>query len=863
MEERQRRSGTAGRNSLLARGLRSSLGDTERACGARRRETLVRRHTRANRVLGAAWDSCSRSDPPVTSRATLARMRVRTRPALLAVLIVAACVAALVSLLPAPPAAAETPRPRVLVLGFDGADANVTERLLDEGRLPNLAALRDRGGFAPLATSNPAQSPVAWASMTTGRNPGETGIYDFLRRVFTPGRPGIGIAIGLAEPVKEVVLSELQRALVVTAAGTLGAILGGLIVFLCLGFVNPAWRRGGRLQAALCAPAALLAVAALTALSWVPERVPRARNLRGGEPFWVTIDRAGLVCEALEAPLAFPAEHMEHGGCLSGLGVPDVQGTWGSWAIWTDDPAVPATTETAGAGFFVGRGVDAFDLVLAGPLDPRPDVARMATVDRAANEEKYRREMALDWDAARRRQSETEEQLLRQEHRLRTSVHVELRRGAGAELTTADWERIALAPGEWSDLVPVRFLVSPLAYVTPRAVIPARARFLLTFGDTPDAETPEGTFRLFVSPVQIDASASLPPNLSLSSPPEYAREIAAEIGPYETLGWPELTNPVKDGLLEDAFFLAHLRKIMAAREKRLRARIEAGGWDCLFAMFTETDRVQHVMWRHTDPLSPTYDAATSPRFAGEIDGIYEEMDRIVGEAVRLVGPDTVVLVVSDHGFAPFRRGVNLNNFLRAHGFQVPLSGAAPTAMSVAALATPGSAFFPDVDWSRTQAYAMGLGNLYLNLEGREPGGIVTAGEADAVLASIRKGLLALRDTDGTRVVRDVYLGSDLYSGARAADAPDLVVGFERGYRVSWQNCLGACDADVITDNTQPWSADHCSVDPSLVPGILFSSRPLRPFDDGAGPGILDVAPSLFDLLGITRDDVEGTTFLAR
>jgi predicted AlkP superfamily phosphohydrolase/phosphomutase len=759
-----------------------------------------------------------------------------------------------------PDATAQDQRPRVLVLGFDGAAAQVTERLLEEGRLPNLSALRERGGYARLATSNPAQSPVSWASMTTGRNPGETGIYDFLRRRFTPGQPGVSIAIGLAEKVEKPVMDATTRAVVVTAAGGLGAILGGLLAFFGLGVLNPAWRRGGRLQAALCAPAAVLALAALAVVSWVPEKVPHARNLRGGEPFWVTLDRAGLVCEALEAPLAFPADPMEHGSCLSGLGVPDVQGTWGTWAIWTDDASVPSTTETAGTGFYVGKDVDAFDLVIPGPLDPRPDADKVLDADRAADEEKYRRELAFDWNAARRRRSETDEQLLRLGRRLQTEVAVTLRRGAGASLRTADGITLDLSPGEWSALIPVRFLVSPLGHVTSRACIHGRVRFLLSFGETPDAATAPGTFRLFVSPVQLDAAAHLQPNLAISSPPEYARELADAVGPFETLGWPELTNPVKDGMLEDVFFLEHLKKVMEGREKRLRARIEAGGWDCLFAMFCEPDRVQHVLWRHTDPQSPTYAPDVSPRFAGEIDRIYEEMDRIVGEAVELAGPETVVLVVSDHGFAPFRRGVNLNNFLRAHGFQIPLAGTAGGAMNVGALAAPGSTFFPDVDWDRTQAYAMGLGNLYLNLKGREPGGIVSEDEADAVLTSIREKLLQLTDRDGTRVVREVYRGSDLYSGSRTADAPDLVVGFEEGYRVSWQTCLGACDEDVIIDNTQRWSADHCSVDPSLVPGILFSSRGLR---DDMDPGILDVLPSLLELLDVERDDLEGASFLAR
>src|SRR6185436_12437053 len=112
----------------------------------------------------------------------------------------------------------------------------------------------------------------------------------------------------------------------------------------------------------------------------------------------------------------------------------------------------------------------------------------------------------------------------------------------------------------------------------------------------------------------------------------------------------------------------------------------------------------------------------------------------------------------------------------------------------------GARFFPDVDWADTKAYTMGLGNLYLNLAGREKEGSLKPADAEKTLAAIETALLALRDKDGAKVVRHVYRGKDLYHGARAADAPDLVVGFEWGYRVSWQTALGALDSDVIVDN---------------------------------------------------------------
>ncbi len=746
-------------------------------------------------------------------------------------------------------AAVPPPGPRVLILGFDGASAHLAERLLDEGRLPNLAALRDRGAYRSLATANPAQSPVSWAAMTTGVNPGTTGIYDFLRRRFgTPEKP-VSIAIGVAKPVKRPVLTVAQRVSVVGVAGGIGVLLG-LLAAVGLGFVDPRWRKGGRLQALLTLPAALTALAAMAVLGWVPDKVTFAENLRGGEPFWSTLDKAGLRCVALEAPMAFPADHMEHGACLSGLGVPDLQGTWGSWQVWSNDTDVPAKTETAGEGFFTPNSE--FELLVFGPPDPFAEREALDEVRQRADEEKYRRELAFEWSTPRRRQSETEESLLRLQRRLRATLNVSVT-DAGATVTLQDGSAVTLVAGEWSELLPVTFRLSRLADIHSRGRLNGRVRMLLRRSGEKNRR-----FRILVSPVGIDPGAELPPNFAISSPPSFAKDLFDVLGAFDTLGWPELTNPHKDRQLSDDDFLAHIRLLMAARERRLMQQSETNDWDCLFAMFGETDRVQHALWRHMDPKSPLYDPVESPRLAREVEGIYEEMDRIVGAAVAAAGPETHVLVVSDHGFAPFRRGVNLNNWLRAEGFQVAKTGAEAGHLSVGDLSGSSGRWFAGVDWSRTRAYAMGLGNIYLHREGREPGGIVTDAEETALLEDIRDRLRTLRDADGTPAVKDVYLGRDLYSGPRAGEAPDLVVGFAWGYRVSWQTCLGGLDADVITDNTQPWSGDHCSVDPSLVPGILFSSMPI---DEGVAPGILDVVPSILELLGVEREGLEGASFV--
>ena len=746
---------------------------------------------------------------------------------------------------------------RTIFLGFDGAAADRTEKLMAEGKLPNLAALAKRGGYAALATTIPAQSPVAWASMTTGENPGATGIYDFLRRTrgpdgrFDPSR----LSIALGEPEKRPVLAGWLRALLVFAAGTLGAAAGTGVVMAIWAGPRRVERPKGMLQGTMTGVAALFACTAYVALAWVPAEVPFAKNLRSGEPFWVTLDKAGVRCIAIEAPLSFPADEMSCGCCLSGLGVPDLAGSWGTFALWTDDPAAPSQieTETGGLCWFVPRGATQFEAVLEGPPNPLGDAEAAAAARTAAERERAKRELAFDWDRARQRESSSKERLLRMSYLTTTRVGVSVSPGVGATLTTSEGVRVPLTVGTWSDLVPVVFRVSPVVKLR------GRVRFLLQSpgqagGDTGPMRVP---FRLLAAPVQIDPG-ELKPNMQIASPMKFAADLAAAHGAFETIGWPELTNPVKDDILADREFLDHLEIVKKGREKRLLAQIARDDWDCLFAMFSEPDRVQHALYRHIDPKSPRHDPAMAPEFAGEIDRSYIEMDRLVGEVVQAVPPETRIIVASDHGFAPFRRGVNLNNFLCSVRMQSRRGDAG--AEFIDKLRGGSGKFFTDVDWSSTKAYAWGLGNLNLNLAGRETQGSVQPAEADAVLTQIETALLALRDADGTKVVRRVNRGTDIYRGARAAEAPDLVVGFESGYRVSWQCSLGAVDDDIIIDNKLRWSGDHCSVDPEIVPGILYASMP---FDTGSKPQIVDIAPSILALFGVKRDGAEGRPLFGR
>jgi predicted AlkP superfamily phosphohydrolase/phosphomutase len=287
--------------------------------------------------------------------------------------------------------------------------------------------------------------------------------------------------------------------------------------------------------------------------------------------------------------------------------------------------------------------------------------------------------------------------------------------------------------------------------------------------------------------------------------------------------------------------------------------------DLYVQVFSFTDRIQHVFWRLTDPRHPAYDAALAEKYRGTIEAAYERMDRLVGEARAAVPKDAAFFVVSDHGFASFRRGVNLNRWLVDHGYMVlrrdPCRGGSGGGRSLDDLFESTSAVFSEVDWSRTRAYAMGLGNVYVNLAGREQQGIVRPGqEYDELCAALAQELPQLVDSlDGSKPIRRVYRRDEIYSGYDPELIPDLRVANTDGYRVSWDTVLGGIPCDEIVDNKKAWGADHCSLDPELVKGILVANRKLS----SDAPVMADLAPTILAALGLPPPEgADGRSLLA-
>jgi predicted AlkP superfamily phosphohydrolase/phosphomutase len=720
---------------------------------------------------------------------------------------------------PSPPARFE----RVVVLGFDGADAGLVERYMREGRLPNLARLRQVGFYAPLRSTNPPQTPVSWATFTTGINPGRTEIFDFLRRTEGTYLPEFAM---LRESRRPLLFGGLNAAVLGGAAALAGALIGGVAAF--------AWRRRLRpaLGAALVAAAACGGGAAGAGARWLPDEIPTAINARKGTPFWTVAARAGLPTKVLHVPATFPAEDHDHLEQLSGLGVPDMRGRIGSPYLFTSDAAAtPADNQFSVEIVRLEEKRGTLRTALVGPLNkPFYDYA----IDRALLG-------IADRDARRAARAAAERALAERGVPRRLDAPLVLEATDETITIALGGRRQTLRVGDWSEWFEVPIRVNPVVDLV--AGLRGIVKFKLLALD------PE--IRLYATPLNFHPTCQPVP---FTAPRSFARDLMGAFGLFKTLGWPIDTWSLPSGLTDERHFLEDMDATVGVQEAMMRRFLEAGRERLYVQVFDFPDRVGHMLWRLHDKGHPLYDAGLAGRYAEEIPRAYERMDRIVGEALQRLDGRTALLVCSDHGFASFRRGVNYNTWLVRNGFMTLKQGVFAGGKSLEDLFDKGELgeFFQYVDWSRTRAYAMGLGNIYVNLIGREPKGSVAPGrEYEEVRAAVARGLEALVDEEtGEKPVTRVYGREEMYGGFDPRLVPDLRAANSGHYRIGWQTALGEVPPRVFEDNLKAWSGDHCSNDPALVPGVLFSSVPLARAD----PSIADIHPTVLALLGIAAEE---------
>ncbi len=506
----------------------------------------------------------------------------------------------------------------------------------------------------------------------------------------------------------------------------------------------------------------------------IPLGKSEIQGMRRGTPFWRRLGEAGVFCSIVRVPVTFPPEKFP-GVLLSGMCVPDLKGSQGTFCFCTTRIANGRFRE-GGVRIAFEQAGGRFHSYVPGPEDPL--------------------EAGKD---------------LRVHFTLQPSGD---RQQAQIRL---DSQNFTLKVGEYSEWVRVKFK-SALGF-SARGI----CRFYLK-ELSPEVE-------VYVTPVNIDPAR---PDLPISHPVTYSIYLAKLFGPYATLGLAEDTWALNEEVLDDQAFLVQCYGNHEDRERMFFDALEKTPQGLCACVFDTTDRVQHMFWRYLEDGHPAAKGASErPQV---IQDLYARMDDLIGRVVNKIDDQTLLLVISDHGFKSFARCVNVNAWLHRNGYLTLKDGK-----------TESGDWFEDVDWSRTRAYTMGLNGIYLNLKGREREGIVLPGaEADALKQELRGKLDGLVDPASGKVsITGMFDCDGVYAGPYVDNAPDLLVGYGSGFRASWDSVMGKVTGAVFEDNTKAWSGDHC-VDPRLVPGVLFSNRKI----DVEKPAIVDVAPTMLQLFGL-------------
>jgi predicted AlkP superfamily phosphohydrolase/phosphomutase len=611
---------------------------------------------------------------------------------------------------------------RVVVLGLDGMDPGLATKFMREGRMPHFQKLAERGVFRPLDSSVPSMSPVAWSTFATGTDASQHGIFDFLTRdPCTYGPMLSSTDIGKAKRVLNI----------------------------------------GRYV--------------------VPLGKPRMKLLQKSQHFWKLLGEKHVFSIIQRVPITFPPVPFKNGLLLSGMCVPDLRGSQGTFSFFSTDSRDGQARFTGGEQTVLRRKGDVIRSRIVGP-------------DHALLEAGGR--MTLPFT---------------------------LRIGAdrlSARLEIEGLEPLELRVGEYSDWVELAFDAG--LGVKVRGIVKL---YLISV---------EPHVNLYMTPIHIDPEH---PAMPIAHPEVYAIYLAKKQGKFATLGLAEDTWALNERVVDEKVFFEQAMCFYEERERMFLDALAQTKRGLVTTVFDTTDRVQHMFYRYLDPTHPANEGKDTEVWKDAIARVYERTDQLLGKVWSLVDdPDTVFMVISDHGFTNFRRGVNLNAWLRENGYLVLKD---PDARE-------SGEYFEGVDWTRTRAFALGLTGLFINRKGREKSGIVAEGaEYRHLVQELADALGRLVDpATGHRCVRRVAVSHSFFRGPYRFDAPDLLVGWEGGYRNSWECAVGQVTADVFSDNTRSWSGDHC-VDPSVVPGVFFANRAICE----ERPRLVDVPASVLRLFG--------------
>jgi predicted AlkP superfamily phosphohydrolase/phosphomutase len=631
---------------------------------------------------------------------------------------------------------------KVIVIGVDGMDPGLTETMIHQGQLPNLAKLRDAGGFSRLGTSIPPQSPVAWANFINGAGPGSHGIFDFIHR----------------HPHEQV-------APFYSAAETIPG-------------------QGGWDVQDYKIP-----------LDFWPfnHQPPKTELRRQGVPFWDFLDEAGISSTFYDLPSNYPPSpsHYGHHRCISGMGTPDMLGTYGTYQYFAEN----------------------------GPTHPLDEGGGRRT------------KLSFESETARARLLGPPNDFLKEPRPSTIEFHVYRDKKANAAAIDIQGHKVLLKPRQWSPWTDLDFSLSTPSFL-PNKEVRGICRFYL--------QEVQPNFRLYVTPINMDPRAAA---VKISEPDSFIHDVSDQLGPFYTTGFQEDHKARSNGIFADDEYLEQANIVLEERLALFDYALDQFEDGLLFFYFSSSDLQSHIFWWNSDDKHPVRSAGEAKKYFGHVQRLYQKLDEVIGEVWERYGSQAAIIVMSDHGFANFARQFNLNSWLRHNGYLSP-----PECQSI----------LHDIDWSQTAAYGLGINGLYLNLKGRERHGIIDPSDRDSLLTELATKLEAVRDTNGRQVIRRAYRADQVYCGNATELAPDLIIGYSRGYRASWATSLGDLTDQVLLDNNSAWSADHCA-DALEVPGVLVANRPIG----GKSPMLVDMAPSILAEFGLpTPATMEGRNVFA-
>ena len=604
---------------------------------------------------------------------------------------------------------------KVVIIGMDAIDPNLLEKFIDEEKLPNFKKLRNIGTYSRLETITPPESEVVWTSFFTGLNPGKHGIFDFIMRDSKNYLP----------------YSSLYEA------------------------PEPKFLKIGRFK--------------------IPITSSKIKKKYKGTPFWEITSKNKIPTNIFFCPNTFPPDEV-YGTFVSGMGVPDIRGTMGTFSFYTTK-ILEKKKDIGGLVFEVKPDGNIVHTTLYGPRNT----------------------------------------LKKPPQDIKIPVKIKIDRNAESIIIEIQDNQVLLKKGEWSRWLRLKFKLSPFSKVY------GICKFYLK-SVNPDLE-------LYCSPINFDPQHQY---FSISSPKNYVKKLSEEIGLFHTQGMPYPTWAINEKKIDEKIFLEEAGTILKEKERILVRELKNFKGGIFFFYFEYPDIIQHIFWRHQDKNHPNYDKEKALIYGDTILECYQRMDGILGFVMENISNDTVLIVLSDHGFGPFYKAVHLNSWLRDNGL-----------LSLESGKKESKEFLEDVDWLNTKAYALGLSGIYINQKGREGKGIVDERRKDLIRKRIKEGLENWRDDKGEKIVNKVYFREEVFNGPYLEDAPDLIIGFNKGYRISWQTALGGIPENLIEVNVKAWSGDHI-FDAKLVPGVVFINKKV----DIKNPSMLDFFPTILRILDI-------------